>query len=193
MTTAYVAIPDVQIEQDKPVTESLLAALRDNPLAIAEGDSGAPRVKPVILHVVDQKTAGTTAGTQSGGSYIARTLNTVKTNTITGASVAANQITLPAGEYSIFASVPGYNCSNHKTLLYNVTDAADIIYGTSEQAGSSDATQSRSWLRGRFTLTGTKVLEIRQRIGTGNANALGNAANDGTVEIYTDVEITKIG
>lgn len=40
--TAFVAIPNGDIDQDSPVTQELCTALRDNPLAIAEGSTGAP-------------------------------------------------------------------------------------------------------------------------------------------------------
>ena len=40
--TAFVAIPNGDIDQDSPVTQELFTALRDNPLAIAEGATGAP-------------------------------------------------------------------------------------------------------------------------------------------------------
>lgn len=47
--TAYVAIPNGDIDQDSPVTQELLTALRDNPLAIAEGDASAPKIMPPAL------------------------------------------------------------------------------------------------------------------------------------------------
>ena len=40
--TSYVAIPNGDIDQDSPVTQPLMTALRDNPIAIAEGDNTAP-------------------------------------------------------------------------------------------------------------------------------------------------------
>ena len=42
--TAYAAIPDSDLDADSPVTVSLTTAFRDNPIAIAEGASGAPRM-----------------------------------------------------------------------------------------------------------------------------------------------------
>ena len=41
----YTAIGDGELLVDKPITESLLNRLRDNPLAIAEGSAGAPKVQ----------------------------------------------------------------------------------------------------------------------------------------------------
>lgn len=40
--TTYVSIPNGDIDQDSPITQPLMTALRDNPLAIAEGDTTAP-------------------------------------------------------------------------------------------------------------------------------------------------------
>lgn len=42
--TAYVAIPNGDIDQDSPVSQPLMQALRDNPLAMFEGAVGAPRL-----------------------------------------------------------------------------------------------------------------------------------------------------
>lgn len=42
--TTYVAIPNGDIDQDSPVTQPLLTALRDNLLATIEGDATAPRI-----------------------------------------------------------------------------------------------------------------------------------------------------
>ena len=50
-------IPNSDIDQDSPVTVALMTALRDNPEAIADGDSGAPRITDGAL-----STSVTTAG-----------------------------------------------------------------------------------------------------------------------------------
>lgn len=40
--TAYVPIPNTDVDQDSPITVALMTALRDNPTAITEGASGSP-------------------------------------------------------------------------------------------------------------------------------------------------------
>ena len=40
--TSYVSIPNGDIDQDSPITQPLMTALRDNPIAIAEGDASVP-------------------------------------------------------------------------------------------------------------------------------------------------------
>jgi hypothetical protein len=50
--TTYTAITNGEIDQDSPVTQPLLTALRDNPIAIAEGASDAPRIDGAALENV---------------------------------------------------------------------------------------------------------------------------------------------
>ena len=66
-----------------------------------------------FLHIQDQKPQGTNGGTFTSGAWRTRDLNTVLTNTITGASLADNQITLPAGKYYVEASAPAYQTFAH--------------------------------------------------------------------------------
>lgn len=42
----YTTITDTQVDPEAPITSELMTALRDNPIAIAEGASGAPRIDP---------------------------------------------------------------------------------------------------------------------------------------------------
>jgi len=43
--TTYSTITDGQVDQDSPITQPLMTALRDNLLAVVEGSSGAPKIK----------------------------------------------------------------------------------------------------------------------------------------------------
>lgn len=54
--TSYVSIPNGDIDQDSPITQPLMTALRDNPIAITEGATGAPRIVGAAMF-------GTSAGT----------------------------------------------------------------------------------------------------------------------------------
>ncbi len=47
--TSYATIPDTDVDQDSPVSVALMTGLRDNPIAITEGASGAPRIKTAAL------------------------------------------------------------------------------------------------------------------------------------------------
>jgi hypothetical protein len=56
--TTYTAIPNADIDQDSPVTQPLMTALRDNPIAITEGATGAPRMVAAGIEGGDVSTAG---------------------------------------------------------------------------------------------------------------------------------------
>ena len=153
-----------------------------------------------LLHIQDQKTSGTGAGTSTSGSFQTRTLNTVATNEITGASLSSNRITLPAGTYYIQAHAPAFHIKRHKIKLRNITDSSDTLIGTSGFAddftggGSDIEIQTRSFIEGRFTLSGTKSVEIQHRTEISQSNnGFGVACIFGVIEIYTDVKIWKIG
>jgi len=156
-------------------------------------DNEDTKLKAQFLHIQDQKAANTQGGTATSGSFQTRTLNTAVTNTITGASLGSNQITLPAGTYYMETECPAYAVLQHKAILYNVTDAANVLIGTSGYAASTDNGHDQSFVKGRFTIAGTKVLEIRHRVNTTNTDdGFGIASNFGVNEVYTDVRIWKV-
>lgn len=65
--TAFVAIPNGDIDQDSPVTQELLTALRDNLLAVAEGDATAPKILPPALDLFLASGAINSTGTTFTG------------------------------------------------------------------------------------------------------------------------------
>lgn len=173
---------------------------------IANGSGGAPFGKLThtslgttgnsfgaqLFHVRDEKPSGTAGGATTSSTWTARTLNTSVTNEISAASLASNQITLPAGTYFIEARAPCYN-SLHKAKLKNVTDASDTIIGSSASGPTSFGGVSDSTIQGRFTIAGTKIFEIQQYvINPGSSDALGLAVSSGAIEVYTDVLIWKV-
>jgi hypothetical protein len=149
-----------------------------------------------LIHVQDQKATGTQGGAFNNGAWRTRTLNTILTNEISGASLAANQITLPSGTYYIEASAPAFRVSRHKALLYNITDAANEIIGTSEiSLNTGSYATTRSFIYGRFTIQSSKVFEIQHRgVITRAVDGFGLAFGvGGVIEVYTDVKIWKVG
>lgn len=62
--TTYTTIPDADVDQDSPVTQPLMTALRDNPIAIAEGDSSvAEALRSTSLLATLTPTSGTSVST----------------------------------------------------------------------------------------------------------------------------------
>ena len=154
---------------------------------------GSTRTSAAILHVRDEKASGISGGASVAGTQI-RTLNTVKTNTIPGASLASNQITLPAGTYIITATVQNYRADCHRIFFYNVSSGTYAIIGMSRYNAIADNMSVESTLMGVITIASTSVFDLREYRLTGSAdtNSLGLAVNMGQIEVYADVFIEKI-
>ena len=143
-------------------------------------------IEVAVFH--DQKTEGTSGGT-SLTTFTARDLNTTVYNNITGCSLSSNQITLPAGDYLIFATVPSYY-RKVKSRFYNVTDSSVDIIGTSQYLNT--AINMNSIINGVVSIASTKTFEIQMRASTVQGNGLGEAVSLGEPEVYTTISITKI-
>lgn len=151
-----------------------------------------------IMVVRDEKASGTDGGTFTNGAWRTRTLNTEAHNTISGASLSANRITLPAGTYRIRASAPAHDVNNHKCKLVGISgDTGELLIGTTENTTGSASdeilTTTRSIIDGVLTLTQTTVLELQHRCqNTKNKHGFGRAASFGVVEVYATVTIEQI-
>jgi len=151
------------------------------------------------LHVQDQRSSGTDGGNGSAGANT-RVLNAVVHNSISGASLGSNRVTLPSGTYDVDCSTPistgGLNSNTRgKLYLYNVTDGAVQMIGSSgylefgSQGGIYNTTTLH--LRGRMTITASKVFEVRCYMG-GNNRGFGEAGSAGMNEVYTDIIFSKV-
>ena len=145
-----------------------------------------------VMHVQDQKASATEGGTFTSGAWRTRVLNTTITNTITGASLAANQITLPAGTYKIDAKCQVYAVNGHKAKIYNITDASDILLGVNQHSAAAAVVGGQGVVSGTFTIAGTKVIELQHQCQTTYATyGFGTPSGWGT-EVYADVFIEKL-
>lgn len=158
------------------------------------GDKGDPGTLTQVLWVRDEKPSGTTGGASITQGSQARTLNSVRINTISGASVSSNQITLPAGRYRISFSVPGAYCGAHQAFLWSVTDSTLLVHGSSENVPNASAIVStRSVvMNSELVLSVQKVFELRHFTYSVYQNGLGVATNSGYGEVYSEVFIEKV-
>lgn len=144
------------------------------------------------------KLSDTKATTVAGGASVAgtqtRTLNTEDSDTGNHCTLSSNQFTLAAGTYQITASAPAFSSGPSKAILYNITDAANELIGTSEYTSIvAGYAQTSSFIKGQFTISASKTFRIDQYTQTAKTiNGLGVATSDGTSEIYTVVELWKV-
>lgn len=154
-------------------------------------------ISPPVMQVQYQLASGTTSPetftSASGDNWTSRLLNTSVINNITGASLASNQITLPAGTYKITvtACVVYSDGAVTRNRLYNVTDAAATLYGLVGHAGGVGT--SCPLLTGQFTLASAKALRVDSFSDGAGGTGGGPSGMTGVVEMYTDVYIEKIG
>lgn len=145
-----------------------------------------------------QFASGTSSGeTWAGGAYVQRVLNTTVFNSIVGASLAANQITLPAGTYEFIIAAPWVSTTTSAergaSRLRNVTDSTTVLVSQPclTQDSSSASGSCVNAMVGHVTIAGTKVFEVDTYVSGGGAIG-GEASTTGEIEVYTTVYIRKV-
>jgi hypothetical protein len=157
-----------------------------------KGDTGSAATFP-ILYVREEQPSGTASSSAGAFGVVQCVLNTVKVNEISGASLASNQVTLPAGTYEYEGTTVAYGSAlTHKAMLYSVTDTAYTDYGTSSSSNSSSSDTSRAILRGKFTIATPKVFQLR-RYTTGSSAGPAQPASASATEVYFEILFKKVG
>jgi hypothetical protein len=157
----------------------------------ATGDGGGGVAEDYIL-IRDEKPSGTVGGTFTQAIWQTRDLTVEVTDTGGHASLSSNQITLASGTYKVKAYGVALGVNFHKLKLYNVTDAVDIVIGSSEFASPAASINNHSFLEGEFTIADTKVLELQHRCITGKVSTgFGQPASFGVIEVYAAVEFWR--
>lgn len=141
----------------------------------------------------DVKATTTDGGTSSNTTWNDRVLNTTE-NTQSWCSLASNQFTLSAGTYKIKASAPSFQSVRHRIRIYNISDSSRELLGSVSYTLSTDAVQTDALLTGIISITSSKIFKLQHYTQTGQAGTgLGASCDDGDEEIYSIVEIEKIG
>jgi len=146
----------------KPASDMFLKNTSGGVLSWAEAGG---KFESALLHI----TSGTQATTTTS-SWTKMNLDTVRTNEITGASLSSGVVSLPAGTYFSMSTSQAYRNDGYNHRLRNTTDGADLIMGSGGHTWSSphDASSPASHMNGRFTLSGTKDIEMQYYIETSN-------------------------
>lgn len=156
-----------------------------------------------LLHVREEQSSGVSSTTPTVAAWNIQTLNTVKTNEITSASLSSNTITLPAGTYYVEARSVNYSIGvspssygRAKARLQNTTAGTTLIAGETLGFlnGNSTAPMYFSMppchVVGRFTLAGTTNIQFQCYINSANSATTG--VSSGINEVYAEVCIWKV-
>lgn len=176
---SWVNLTDTQLDPDAPLTSNLAYAWRDNPIAIAEGASGAPRVATRVrgdsVHASASTTGSATISGMGGhdgivvnglyGSVSTVTVDSISvslsdngttfsaTTDIVGASTSTGQ-----GAFTVFVD---FGTGAYKVSRYHTGGLASYATGTL-------ATPAGAVTHVRFTITSTGVGSSLSVIGTTN-------------------------
>lgn len=149
--------------------------------------------QPAEFHVREEQPSGTGGGTFTSGAWQKRLLNTTVRNEIGGASIASSAITLPAGTYEFMGWATAYLVEQNVLKIRQTSGTpVDLLIGSTEY---SNVTQfQKSVVSGRVTLAAATTIELQHRCATTRAaNGFGGAASFGVVEVYSNLQIRKVG
>lgn len=140
-------------------------------------------------HGTYQTTSGTTALTLATSAWTKHSINTEKANTITGAALASNQVTLPAGKYMVLgggsiqgtAGATGFRLANGD---------ASVVYGSAQGQAPSGGTYTGTAV-GIFDFSAASNTVELQYWSTA-ANAAGVVLSDSGVETYAWLTIIAL-
>jgi hypothetical protein len=158
-----------------------------------------PAGAPLVCIITDEK-EDANGGTNSQDTSHTRTLNTIRgDHADMGISIDSNVITIPSGKYLVEFSVPAVGVNQHQAILYDDDATSVAIVGSDEFAltTGNSCTRSNGW--GIIEPSSETDYTIRHYTsisggadGFGVQGALGNNLNT-TVNVYTQVKITKLG
>ena len=142
----------------------------------------------------DQKALGVGGGTSLALAWQTRNLTTEASDSGSVCTLAANQFTLLAGTYRIYASAPAYRAATHRIRLKNVTDTTYPLYGQTAYSYATAPSQTHSFLVGEFTIATAKTFTLEHWTAGALASdglGFGSGFGDG-VEIYSQVELWRV-
>lgn len=150
-----------------------------------------PATQP-FMQVQDQKPTGTNGGASVAGDNH-RALNTVLHNDIVGASLASNQVTLPAGTYYAEAdcNITRDTLVASRGLLRITVDGVPVLIGTNTAANTAYDCIPVA-VSGQFSLTVSSVIAVIMWSASAAVDGFGYPASQPPYEVFTDFRIWKI-
>lgn len=164
------------------------------PLGYLQADANERLGVHNFMHVQDQKAAGSSGGTLTSGAWRTRTLNTVLINSIFGASLSSNRITLPPGGYYVDGVCIGYGVGSHTSRIFDVNNSQVLCSGLSAYTHPSYYVENITTVCCFLSLTSGVSLELQHK--SQSTNSIGMGAGDSNLgqlySVFADLKIWKI-
>ena len=155
--TTYTAIANSEIDPDSPITTGLMTKIRDNPIALAEGASGAPAVDVEAI-------TGSGKNSLTDGDVV----------NASGYKIVYREVAWDASTLSSSSYPAGDNLKSGLVDLTKVSGSAVTVFGCYVPIGGTfrvDFTLSRSAISnnttGQVYRNGSAVGTLRQRSSSG--------------------------
>lgn len=143
--------------------------------------------------LLDQRPSGTNSTNVSAFAWRQTVLNTVVYNEIAGATLVANQVTLPAGVYEFEAEKIAIDSAQTIVRFMNLDDNVELVVGEPCYQTGVNTGAGTSYMHGKFTLAAPKLCEMQYRkAGNYSIYSTGKPAALGSPEVYTSVMIKKV-
>lgn len=183
--TTYTAIADTEIDAESPLTEELMTRVRDNPIALAEGATGAPRIwGSAIARPQDMPTltvtAADTVSVYFNCDYTAGTTSTTNND---------NPHTVVAATWVLRSVTGTVRVSATQTTDDSGNNVSASAWKNGVQQGATQTTSSTSGLAVTFDVSAVPgdTIQLRHAVvfGTSPVSQLTNVdlkASDGYVQ-----------
>lgn len=152
----------------------------------ARTNLGVSRVAQDYIELREIQAAGVDGGAFNNGASRTRAINTEVVDTGGHAAIlGGGQFSLAAGTYRFRIFSVAYEVDSHVAWLQNITDAVTVAIGDAARSAAAADCNTVSMVTGRFTIAGTKTMEIQTQCGSTKAvSGFGKAVNLGKAETY---------
>lgn len=146
--------------------------------------------------------SGTNGSSVTAAAFNQRQLNTVVGNTITGASLGVNVVSLPAGTYDFKAFSTARGVQGHQLAIWDFTNNIALVNGLSENvwqhSGTSTLSMSSTSIAEGYSITLAAPTNVglndwlSSASSAGGTPSLGEAQSSGQPEVYAQLAIVQL-
>ncbi|MEH2414484.1 hypothetical protein [Nostoc sp.] len=150
---------------------------------------------PQFIQLLDKKDSGVNGGFAAIADWTNKTVNFIAVDETDSVSLINNVFILPLGDYQISITTDFYGLYDTKIRLFNLTDGITLLQGINGQFNPNSGMVGHSHLTGKFTVLSDKSLLLQYYTVAGNSNQYnhGGSVGDGSPEIYTSIDLWKVG
>ena len=144
-----------------------------------------------VAIISEQKAAGNHGSAMVAATWNVREINTEDSDPDGIVSIASNQFTLGAGTYIVEWSASGYDCNQHKTRLYDITNSQVAKVGSNSYSQNTYNIYNLSVGMHRLVLTSSTTYELQHYSNAAAGVGFGVLVSQGP-EVYSQIKITKV-